>query len=243
MADVDLARLFMRIEKRRPLRDEQKATLRASVDAIPSYGAKQDVVLEGSRPKKSSLLLSGLAMRYTMLFEGKRQITAIHVPGDFVDLHSYPLEVMDHTVATLTDCRFATFPHISLERMVQDVDLAKTLWMLTLLDAALHREWLAAMGALAAPARAAHLFCELAVRLAVVGLADEREYQFPINQSDLSDVLGLSAVHTNRTLQELRSRELIEFERGMVRINNWQALRRLAQFDTKYLHLRSDESY
>jgi CRP-like cAMP-binding protein len=113
--------------------------------------------------------------------------------------------------------------------------------MLTLLDSAIHREWLVAMGALAAPARAAHLFCELFVRLKVVGLTDGNSYAFPISQTDLADVLGLSTVHINRTLQNLRSDGLIEFQHGRVSILDWARLNEIAQFDTRYLHLREDE--
>jgi CRP-like cAMP-binding protein len=212
------------------------------VDNISSYHAKQDVVVEGSRPTKSTLLLAGLAIRYTTLMDGSRQITAIHVPGDFIDLHSFPLQMMDHSVAALSDCQFATFPHAALEAVLErEPNLTKSLWMLTLLDSAIHREWLVAMGALAAPARTAHLFCELFLRLQVVGLTDRNSYAFPINQNDLADVLGLSSVHINRTLQHLRAEGLIEFQHGRVTILDWARLTATAQFDTRYLHLREDE--
>ena len=118
MVDVDLTRLFQRIDRRRRLAEHERALLSGGVDATSSYRAKRDVVLEGSRPHHSTLLLTGLAIRYTMLSDGKRQITAIHVPGDFVDLHSYPLEIMDHSVAALTDATFATFPHSALDSIM-----------------------------------------------------------------------------------------------------------------------------
>jgi CRP-like cAMP-binding protein len=173
------------------------------------------------------------------LSDGKRQITAIHVPGDFVDLHSYPLEIMDHSVAALTDATFATFPHVALDQIMwSEPALAKTLWMLTLLDGAIHREWLVAMGGLTATPRTAHLFCELYQRLASVGLADQLAYSLPVNQGDLADVLGLSPVHMNRTLQELRAAGVIELQQGRVVILEWERLARLGQFDPKYLHLR-----
>jgi CRP-like cAMP-binding protein len=244
MADPEISRLFLRIKRRRPISDTDRIALGESFERAFTLEEGKDVVLEGSRPTRSTLLLSGFAIRYGMLGDGKRQITAIHVPGDFVDLHSYPLEIMDHTVAALSDCRFTMIPHASLERLVQgSIDLGKTLWMLTLLDAAIHREWLAAMGGLSALARTAHLFCELLVRLRVVGLARERAYDFPINQKDLADVLGLSPVHMNRTLQDLRAQKLIEFQHHEVAIFDWSRLCNLAQFDPKYLHLRGDESF
>jgi CRP-like cAMP-binding protein len=243
MVDVDLTRLFQRIDRRRRLAEHERALLSGGVDATSSYRAKRDVVLEGSRPHQSTLLLTGLAIRYTMLSDGKRQITAIHVPGDFVDLHSYPLEIMDHSVAALTDATFATFPHSALDSIMQQQPaLAKTLWMLTLLDSAIHREWLVAMGGLAAPARTAHLFCELYIRLETVGLTSSEGYDFPINQGDLADVLGLSPVHMNRTLQELRAERLIEFQQGRVSILDRKRLEAVAQFDPRYLHLRDDPS-
>lgn len=244
MKGLDLSSLFRRIEKRRPLSAAQKSSIESGVDGTISVPTGGDVVREGDRPAKSTLLLSGLAIRYSMLRDGKRQITAIHVPGDFVDLHSFPLEIMDHSVGALTDCIFATVSHSTLERLIQtDLDLAKTFWMLTLLDASIHREWLVAMGGLSAPARTAHLLHELLLRLRVVGLANSDGYDFAVNQEELADVLGLSTVHMNRTLQELRGQGLLEFQQRRVRLLDVERLRDLAQFDGKYLHLRDDESF
>jgi CRP-like cAMP-binding protein len=241
MAVPDLTRMFLRIDQRRRLNERERDVLSSAVETTSSFRARQDVVQEGTRPRNSTLLLTGLSFRYTMLGDGKRQITAIHVPGDFVDLHSYPLEVMDHSVAALTDATFATVPHSALDAIMRgEPALAKTLWMLTLLDGAMHREWLAAMGGLTAPGRTAHLLCELYLRLETVGLAAAGRYAFPISQGDLADVLGLSPVHMNRTLQELRSGGLIEFQQGRVSILAWDDLLALAQFDPRYLHLRDD---
>lgn len=237
--EVDLQFLFRRIEQRRRLSDIEKDVLLRSVDSTLTIAPGRDVVTEGSRPTHSTLLLSGLAIRYKILRDGRRQITAIHLPGDFVDLHGFPLEIMDHNVGALSQCSFAAVPHTALDRIVAEHGLlAKALWMLTLIDGAIHREWLVAMGALAAPARTAHLFWELYLRLSVVGLAQQDGYGFPISQNDLADVLGLSPVHMNRTLQGLRSEGLLEFQYGRVTILDPARVVALAQFDDKYLHLR-----
>jgi len=232
-----LERLFNRMEERRPLTAAQKGELQRMASPPIFVPAKTDYVLEGAKPSKSSLLLTGFACRYTLMPDGRRQITAIHVPGDFVDLHSLPLEVMDHTVAALTDCQFSAADHRDLLRIISDdPDLALALWRLTLLDGALHREWIVAF-AMNAVEHLAHLLCELFVRLKVVGLTEGPSFEFPVTQEVLAETLGLSPVHVNRTLQDLRANQLIAFDRGLVTILDWTGLREVGKFDAGHLHL------
>ena len=121
---------------------------------------------ETERPGRSTLVLSGITCRYRNLENGKRQITAIHVPGDFVDLHSFLIKQMDHSVGTLSPCIVAYAPHEGLERITERLPhLARLLWLLTLIDASIHRQWLVTMGAYPALNRTAHLLCELFTRL------------------------------------------------------------------------------
>jgi CRP-like cAMP-binding protein len=237
--------LFRRIEARTYLSDAERALLTSVFDPQPvTARAKRDLVREGDRPTRSTLLLQGFAIRYRVLDNGRRQITALHVPGDFIDLQSFPLRLMDHAVGALTDCVTVTAPHAALLKIVErSPRLTLILWTLTILDSAVHREWIVAMGAMMAIEHAAHLICEVYLRLKIVGLAGHNRFPFPVTQAELADTLGISAVHVNRVLQELRKAELIQFENGVVEILDWAALARTGQFDDKHLHLgREDDA-
>lgn len=196
-----------------------------------------DIVRLHDRMTQSHLLLEGWAFRYIALADGRRQIVAVHVPGDFVDLHSFPLQVMDHSVATFTRCRVALAPHGRL-RGVTDAHphLARLFWLSTLIDAAIHRQWLAG-GQRSALERAAHLLCELHVRLEMVGLARDLTFGMPMSQIEFADALSVSAVHANRVLQELRSGGVVSWQQRTVRIQDWQRLVEIAEFDPTYLNI------
>ncbi|MGB3336987.1 MAG: Crp/Fnr family transcriptional regulator, partial [Devosia sp.] len=204
--------------------DEQKAIASAAHQRL-QFSTGEDLVLEGSRPVRSLLLVSGFACRYRQLASGERQITAIHLPGDFVDLHSFLIKEMDHSVGALTDSTVVTFPHVNLVAVTERFPhLTRLLWLMTLLDGAIHREWLVGMGRLPAPERTAHLICELYIRLKTIGLADRNRFLLPITQAALADALGISAVHINRVLQELRQKDMISWEANIVEIRDWDAL-------------------
>ncbi len=201
----------------------------------------EDMIREGDRPAESTLLLSGFAARYKLVSNGKRQITAIHIPGDFIDLHSFLLKNMDHAVMTMTPCTVGLVPHDTLHRITEShPHLTRLLWLSTLIDGAIHREWLVAMGRLRAVTHTAHLLCELFVRLQVVGLTKDNTFEFPVTQAELGDTLGLSTVHVNRVLQELRANKLIMWRGNMVVIEDWQRLKEFAEFDPTYLSLQDE---
>lgn len=207
-------------------------------DRERTVSAKADIVQEGDSPQFSCLMLSGLSARYHILADGRRQISALHIPGDFVDLHSLLLGRMDHGVAALTDCTVALVAHDHLRRITEtQPHLTRLLWLSTLIDAAIHRIWLVTAGRLSASGQLAHLLCELFERMKVVGLTGERSFRFAISQTELGDALGLSTVHVNRTIRDLRERGLIEWRGADVIISDWQRLRELAQFDPTYLDL------
>jgi CRP-like cAMP-binding protein len=202
------------------------------------FAAKTDIVLEGDRPHNSCLLLSGFAGRYNVLNDGRRQITAVHIAGEFVDLHSLMLAQMDHSVLALTECEISLVPHEMLRELTRThPHLARLMWTLTVIDAAVHRQWLVAAGRLSSLAQVAHFLCEMYVRLDVVHQTDGFSYRLPLSQNELSDTMGLSLVHINRTLQELRRDGLIEWQGDQVRILDWVRLSALAEFDPTYLNL------
>lgn len=236
--EAQLGPFFRRIDQRDELGAAEREALIAGVGGLETLTASADLVREGDRPTRCTLLLSGFAARYRMVANGERQFLAIHVPGDFVDLHSFPLKEMDHSVLALTDCSIALYPHPVITRMTETYPhLTRLLWLLTLLDSALHREWIIGLGRLSATARAGHLFCELGLRLAGVGLGAPDNFVFPVTQQDLADALGLSTVHANRVVQGLRAQNLLEWQGDRVILPDLKRLMALAEFDDRYLHL------
>jgi CRP-like cAMP-binding protein len=238
----DLTLLLRRIELRRELSDHEKEVLAGSFDRVFVVPARTEIVRDGARPNHSTLLLSGFAARAKVTELGERQITALHVSGDFIDLQSFPLQVMDHSVVAMTDCEVATVPHEALYQIVAtQPNLAVALWLLTLLDGAIHREWLVSMGATSGESHMAHLFCEMFMRLKSVGLTEGNTFALPMTQVDLGDTLGLTSVHVNRVLQQLRGKNLVEWDGRQAAILDWPELVRLAQFDPTHLHLPGDD--
>jgi CRP-like cAMP-binding protein len=233
-----MERLITKLALRDDLTAKERDRLVALVSRVREFAPGDEIVREEIPVEHSSIILQGLSCRQKVLRDGRRQITAFHIPGDFCDLHSFMLKRMEHTVLAMTACRVALVPH---ERLVQvtneEPHLTRMLWISTLIDAAIHREWIISMGRRSTFARLAHLFCELFVRLRTVGLTKGLEYSLPVTQSDLSDAMGISLVHTNRTLAALRQRGLVTFANRTVNIHDWAALQRAAGFDPTYLHL------
>lgn len=215
----------------------EQTALRDVFSEVADVPEDHDLVRAHDRMTQSHLLLEGWAFRYIALGDGRRQIVAIHVPGDFVDLHSFPLQIMDHSVATFTRCRVALAPHSRLREVTQTYPhLSRLFWLSTLIDAAIHRQWLAG-GQRSALGRAAHLICELYVRLETVGLAGDLSFAMPMSQIEFADALSISSVHTNRVLQELRTEGAASWQHRELRILDWQRLAGLAEFDPTYLNL------
>jgi CRP-like cAMP-binding protein len=172
------------------------------------------------------------------LADGRRQITAFHVLGDFVDLPSFLFKRTDHAIAAAGPCRVGVVPHESLTRILEvHPHPTRLLWLSTAADVAIHREWIVALGRRSALSGMAHLFCELFVRLKAVWMVKDQVFRFPLTQAELGDALGLSTVHVNRIAQELRGDGLITWRGGMVTITDWCRLQNLAEFNPTYLDL------
>jgi len=234
--------LVLKLEQRDRLSDDEKRVLESAISRVRVVEADEDIVHEGEHPSESNLLLDGFAARYKIFSNGRRQITAIHVAGDFVDLHSFLLKTMDHGVLALTPCRIAVVPHATLERITDEhPHLTRLLWLSTLIDGAIHREWLTAMGRLSATAHMAHFICELFLRLKAVGRTDGDTIQLPLTQAELGDTLGLSTVHVNRVLQELRKEGLIRWQGDALTILDWERLENVGEFTPTYLNLQREQ--
>jgi CRP-like cAMP-binding protein len=203
------------------------------------FSVDQDIVSINSRPTHTSVILDGMAARYKVLADGRRQITAVHIPGDFVDLHGFILKKMDHGVVALSPCRVAMAEHDALRRITESSPhLTRLLWLETLIDGAIHREWLVAMGRRKKTAHLAHFICELFVRLQIVQRTDGNSFHLPLSQVELADVLGISVVHFNRVLQHLRRQKLVAWSSHTVTILNLTRLMEVAEFDPTYLSLQ-----
>lgn len=206
---------------------------------VKSGGA---IVEQGSRPGHCSLVVSGWASRFSTLADGRRQTLALHISGDFVDLHSYPLKVMDHGVEAVTDCAVSLVDHAQIRAITeQDPHLSRVLWLHTLVDAAMLRQWLLSSGQRSSLEHAAHLVCELVTRLGVIGLAAPgRPFELPLSQQQFGEALGITSVHVSRTLSELRNRQLFQWRGGQAEVLDWPGLLELAQYDPTYLSLNDE---
>ena len=210
--------------------------LRGLFTGSESFSAKEELILEGAKPTGSMLLVKGFVARYRYDNEGERQLSALHVPGDFIDLHGFLLRRMDHGILALTSCKVLRAPHSRLvEVSAQQPHLTRMLWMSTVIDAAIHRAWIVASGRSTAVAHIAHFLCEISHRLQIVGLSDGRQFGLPITQQDCADLLGRSLVHINRGLRQLKSLGFLAWSGGVVTLLKHEALIEMSEFDPTYL--------
>jgi CRP-like cAMP-binding protein len=232
-----LTEKFLLGRHRNELSEVEAGVIESSVGSIVRFGARESLVRRGERVDRSMLLIEGFICRYMDGLDGDRQLVALHVAGDFVDLHGYPMRQLDHDVATITACTVAIFPHQAVEQMVVGhPNLGRLLWFSTLLDAAMHREWIFRLGRLGAIGRMAHLFAELGMRLKMVNIGDGLNFPLPLQQTDLASACGITTVHTSRVLRELRERKIVSFSGGQVTVHNLDALHAVGEFDDGYLY-------
>lgn len=185
------------------------------------------------------VIVDGFACRYRDLPDGRRQIISLLIPGDLIDLRRFVLGGQMSPLAALSPLGIVAIPDASLFALLETAPrITRALWSTTLIEESISREWLVSIGKRSAIERVAHLFCETYLRLAAVGHNDGYRFPLPLTQSELADALGLSTVHVNRTLQELRRLNLIAFHSGTVELFDFDALAQLGQFSAQYLHLR-----
>jgi CRP-like cAMP-binding protein len=218
------------------------ATAAAALDKalrerILREGAGHDLIVEGDRPDRIRVVLSGWLARYKTLEDGRRQIVNFVLPGDTCDAFVYLLARMDHSICSLTQVVYSEIDRERFETLVAgDIGLSEAVWIESLASCAIQREWALNIGRRVALERVAHLLCEIFERLRPVGLVDGKSCAFPITQMDLADATGLSVVHLNRTLQELRSAGLIVLRERTLTINDLDALKSTGLFNPNYLH-------
>jgi CRP-like cAMP-binding protein len=235
--------LVRKLESISALCDDERLALQNLPMQVQDLRPDQDIVREGDRPSRSCLVLDGFAATYKMTGDGKRQIMAFHSPGDIPDLQSLQLKVLDSSLGTLTACKVGFIQHEVLRDLCRRYPrINDALWRETLINAAIFRRWMTNIGRRDAYNRIAHLFCEWIVRLRAVGLVRDRVCDFPMTQNELADATGISTVHVNRVLQELRGNGLITLKAGTLTILDWEQLKQAGDFDAAYLHLDREQT-
>ncbi len=192
---------------------------------------------EGQNPKSCAFIIDGFAYRQKLTSDGEREIVSILVPGDWMDVQNLFLDESDHDIQALTSLTIAEIPIQPMREMVLDSpQIARALWLTTLVESSIHREWLLNIGRRSARVRLAHLICEFSVRLSA-NLTKTKTYELPMTQEQLGDALGLTPVHVNRVLKTLEREGLIDRQKRLIAITDWDRLSAVAEFNSRYLHL------
>ncbi|MBN8293330.1 Crp/Fnr family transcriptional regulator [Rhodobacter sp. NTK016B] len=231
---------FLLGRARHRLDDEDQRTIEDMITDVERFTSAHSVLERGDVVSRSTLLIEGFVAR-VIKQEGRRHILALHVPGDFVDLHAFALKRLDHSIVSIGPVLVGYTPHTKLEEILETRPrLARMLWFSTLLDAAMHREWILKLEHLSADGRLAHLIAEIWQRLDFVGLADSSGFSFPLTQQELADSCGTTAIHMNRVVRKLRESGIADISRGRVTIMDKDALIELGGFDPSYLYGKGD---
>ena len=235
--------LIRKLESIARLAPEEKAALQRLPLRLKTVAADQDIVSEGDTPFECCMIVEGFACRYNLTAQGKRQILSFHISGDIPDLQSLHLKVMDHSLGTLIPCKLAFIQHDDLRSLMRNHPrLGDLFWRDTLIDAAVFRQWVVNVGRRQGPTRMAHLLCELLVRLRAVELVEDHIFDLPVTQAELADALGITNVHVNRVLQDLRGSGLIALRGKTLKVLDWEGLKMAGEFDPTYLHLTKEEA-
>lgn len=218
-----------------PLTEDDEAVLARLAE--PLRGVERgDITPEGAEPRSVVLVVRGWVCRHRQLENGKRQITSVFLPGDLCEPFGTLPPLTTYTLSALTPVLLARIPpHAARGAARASPRIEEALWWDLLLSDALHREHLVSLGRRSATERLGHFFCEVHLRLGMVGLVDQASCELPITQADLADLSGLSTVHVNRSIQELRSLGLLSLRDRRLIIHDLPALRELSMFDPAYL--------
>lgn len=236
-----LRAFIQKLSRRDDLSAAEIRALEGLTGQVRDVPAGRDIIGLRAHVDHSTLVLSGVCGRYSALLDGQRQFTEISIPGDFIDLHGFVMKQLDHGVLAFSDCRVLEMPHSELRVLTEaSPHLTRLLWLETVIDAAIHRQWLLSIARQSGPARLARLICELYVRFDTVGLTHDLRMDLPMTQQQVGETLGFSPVHTNRTIQVLRERRLLSWRDQEIEILDWPGLSALSEFDPTYLRLAKE---
>ena len=233
-----LAPLVRKLLNTHPLGNADRAAILSLPCTLRQLENGQYIVREGDVPTHSCLVVTGFAVRHKIMGDGARQIVNIHVSGDMVDLQNSLLSVADHNVQALTTMQAAFIPREAIvELAFARPSVGMALWLETLIEGSIAREWIANVGRRDSRTRVAHLLCEFAYRLDGVGIGKACNYELPMTQEQIADAVGLTSVHVNRTLKGLELSGLITRSKRSVAINDLARLADAGDFRSTYLHL------
>jgi len=214
---------------------------RAATERVRKFPPRADITREGDQPRDVHLILSGWACRYKQLEDGRRQVVSFFLPGDMCDLNVFILKEMDHSIGTITPVTISDLSREFFDEIGAGYPrIATALWWETLVNAAIQREWTMNLGQRTASERMAHLLCEIFFRLRLAGLTQGNSCEFPLTQADLADASGLSKVHVNRTLQDLRAANLVILKGKILTIPSLELLMNAGLFNPNYLHMEHE---
>ncbi|WP_176556263.1 Crp/Fnr family transcriptional regulator [Rubellimicrobium rubrum] len=218
--------------------DDRAGALRLFDERHQRYRAKDDIVREGDEPRVMRLVVEGWACRYKYLEDGRRQVLGLFIPGDVCDLNVFILREMDHFIAAVTPVTVAQISRELLEEVtLGNPRLLQALWWESLVNTATQREWLVNLGQRTAFERITHLLCEIYLRLQAAGRSDGLSCEFPLTQTMIADITGLSTVHVSRTFQAVREDGLVEIRDRILVIHDLDALKAASLYNGNYLHL------
>jgi len=227
---------FLKGRARHAMSMEERAVFEDLIGDIERLDHAQKILECGDQVEVSTFLIEGWIARMVWR-EGRRHIVSLHVPGDFVDLHAFALKRLDHDIVAIGPAKVGYVSHARLEELIAErPHLGRLMWFSTLLDAAIHREWIVTMEHLALDGRFAHLLAEMWHRLNFIGLADDDGYAMPLTQVEMADACGTTPVHLNRIVRQLREAEIVSLSRGRITILDRARLEATAKFDPSYLY-------
>ncbi|WP_271584946.1 Crp/Fnr family transcriptional regulator [Bradyrhizobium sp. CCBAU 45389] len=230
--------MFERLKTTTGADDKKLLFLAALPVSLRDFRENQTVLRDGEEPSECCLIVDGFCVRSKTIPDGRRQILSIHIPGDLPNLQNLHYATVDHDLVALSDCTLAFIGHRALKELIRErPGVGEMFWRDTLVDAAISREWLVNVGQRSTYNRLAHLIIELRERLRLVGRVIDNTFAIPLTQEQLGEAMGVTSVHTNRILRDLRINGVLELQRGTVHILNEHKLQELAQFDGRYLHL------
>lgn len=221
---------------RHDLSDEEKQILEDAIAEVEVLTEPKRVLERGKTCDHSTMLIDGFILR-TLDGPQQRYGVSFHVPGDFVDLHCFALKRLDHNIDTVGEVRLGYVPHTKLTQIMENhPHLARVFWFATLLDAAMHREWVMKLEQLTTARRLAHIFAEIWTRLQMVGLGDNKGFDTPLTQTHLAEMSGATAIHVNRAIRELRELGIVDVQRGRIEVADKSQLTNFGRFTPDYLY-------
>lgn len=233
-----LSPLVRKLETTLTLTNDETAAICALPVRLKEYAKGQVIIREGERPIHSFTIIEGVSAVYKTSSEGRRQILIFHVAGDFPDLQTLHLNVLDMSIFAVVRTRIGMVQHEDIRMLYRQYPrVGEALWRMSLLDGAILRERMLNLGQQSAYQRIAHFFCEVTMRMKLAELSDGVAVPMPFTQQEIGDAVGLSNIHVNRITQELKDADLIDAKRGRLLVKNWKKLKEAADFDPTYLHL------